>query len=196
VLDVGRWTLGVDSKMEETLATSPHRNPLPKGEGDHKSPRIAASGYLYGILALLVAAVFVYAGILKILDPVGFARDVDNYKLLPWPAAVALGFFLPWLEIFCGIALITRRLYRGGLVILSALTAVFIAASIIAKARGLDISCGCFGHASKGWSFGWHLLLDFGLLAALMALLFAERRRSTRHSEHYNDITPKLSVGR
>jgi len=135
--------------------------------------------FLKRVFDLLVAAVFIYAGALKILDPVGFARDIDNYKLVPWAMAVGLGFFLPWLEIFCGLALITRQLYRGALAILTALTIVFITASIIAKARSLDISCGCFGHASKGWSFGWHMVFDVALLAALLALTIAGSKRST-----------------
>jgi len=133
------------------------------------------------ILGFLLAAVFIYAGIIKILDPVGFARDIDNYKILPWPAAVASGFFLPWLEVFCGLALIIRRCYRGALLILCSLTIVFVIASVVAKARGLDISCGCFGHASKGWSFGWHLALDFGLLAALVVLWLPSRVNVMRH---------------
>ena len=120
------------------------------------------------IIALLIGALFIYAGILKVMDPVGFARDIDNYKIVSWPAAVALGFFLPWLEIGSGLALVTRKLERGGLLILGGLTTVFIVASIVAKARGLDISCGCFGHVSKDWSFGRHLILDFAILASII----------------------------
>ncbi len=142
------------------------------------------------ILAVIVAGVFIYAGILKVIDPVQFARDVDNYKMLPWPVAVALGFYLPWLEIFCGLALIIRRLYRGAVVLLAGLTIVFIVASIIAKARGLDISCGCFGHASQGWSFGWHMVLDFALLAGLVALLSFNTTPNTEHR------TPNIELGR
>ena len=100
-------------------------------------------------------------------DLIAFAKDIDNYKLLSWPAAVALGFFLPWLEIASGVALVTRWLERGGVLILGSLTNLFIAASIVAKARGLDISCGCFGHISKDWSFGRHLAVDFAILGAL-----------------------------
>jgi hypothetical protein len=48
--------------------------------------------------------------------------------------------------------------------------AVFVVATIIARARGLDISCGCFGHASKYLSFAWHLVLDFLLLGGLVLL--------------------------
>src|SRR5436853_7919267 len=123
--------------------------------------------FIWRAVDLIVAAVFIYAGAIKVLDPIRFAGDIDNYKILPWAVGVRLAFYLPWLEIFCGLALITRRLYRGGLSILTALVSVFIVASIVAKARGLDITCGCFGHASKNWSFTAHLALDFVLLAML-----------------------------
>ncbi len=126
---------------------------------------------LFGtLIAVVVGALFVYAGAVKVLDPVGFAGDIENYKMMPWPIGVRLAFYLPWLEILCGLALITRFLYRGGVLILTALMAVFVVATIVAKARGLDISCGCFGHASKYLSFAWHLALDFVLLGALLFL--------------------------
>lgn len=121
-------------------------------------------------IAVIIGALFIYAGAVKVVDPVEFARDIDNYKMLPWPVGVGLALYLPWLEIFCGFALITRILYRGGLFFLTVLMALFIVITIIAKARGLDISCGCFGHASKYFSFTWHLVLDFLLLGGLLAL--------------------------
>lgn len=129
------------------------------------------------IVEFIIGGLFIYAGAIKVLDPAAFARDIDNYKILPWSIGVSLAFYLPWLEIFCGLALITRRLYLGGLSILTALVAVFIVASIIAKARGIDITCGCFGHVSKGWSFAQHLALDLAILAALVALWFSDRSR-------------------
>jgi putative oxidoreductase len=121
-------------------------------------------------IAVIIGALFIYAGAVKVVDPVEFARDIDNYKMLPWQVGVGLALYLPWLEIFCGFALITRILYRGGLFFLTVLMALFIVITIIAKARGLDISCGCFGHASKYFSFTWHLVLDFLLLGGLLAL--------------------------
>src|SRR5438105_2062028 len=98
------------------------------------------------IIAIVIGAIFILAGLTKILaldgpmvhirhlqfadllrdlqhlsfgNPLSFARDVDNYKMLPWPAAVAFGLYLPWLEILCGLALIIRRRYRGSLIILT-----------------------------------------------------------------------------
>ena len=122
------------------------------------------------IIAILIGAVFIYAGIVKVMEPIAFAKDIDNYKMLSWPVAVALGFFLPWLEIAAGVALVTRWMERGGLLILTGLMTVFIVASLVAKSRGLDISCGCFGHASKDWSFARHMLVDFSIAAGLAFL--------------------------
>ena len=127
--------------------------------------------FIWRAVDLIVAAVFIYAGAIKVLDPIRFAGDIDNYKILPWAIGVRLAFYLPWLEIFCGLALIARRLYLGGLSILTALICVFIVATVAAKVRGLDITCGCFGHASKNWSFSTHLALDLVLLGALLFLV-------------------------
>jgi len=124
------------------------------------------------IVDLVVGGIFIYAGVLKMLDPVQFANDIDNYKTLPWFISVRLAFYLPWLEIFCGLAVIFRFLYRGGLSILTLLILIFIGATVAAKLRGLDITCGCFGHASQHWSFFQHMAIDLAILAALLALSF------------------------
>lgn len=133
---------------------------------------------LLRILDLIVAGVFIYAGALKAIDPAQFAHDIDNYKILPWTVCVALAFYLPWLEIFCGLALIFRRFYRGALSILTALVAVFVVATVAAKVRGLDITCGCFGHASQHWSFPAHLALDLAILTALAGLCYCSIPRA------------------
>jgi putative oxidoreductase len=129
--------------------------------------------FLWRLVDLVIAVIFIYAGAVKVLDPVQFANDIDNYKILPWTIGVGLAFYLPWLEIFCGLALIFRLLYRGALSILTALVAIFIVATIAAKVRGLDITCGCFGHASQNWSFPAHLALDLVLLACVILLFYA-----------------------
>jgi len=122
------------------------------------------------LIAIIIGALFIYAGAVKVIDPATFARDIDNYKMLPWQASVWLALYLPWLEILCGLALITRVLFRGAVFIVTALMTTFLIASVVAKARGLDITCGCFGHASQSLSFAWHLVLDFALLGGLLLL--------------------------
>ena len=134
--------------------------------------------FAWRIVGLLVGAVFIFAGLTKmvdfqpfrVLDPMDFARDIDNYKILPWWMSVQLALYLPWLEIICGLALVFRRLYSGALALVLALLVVFIGASFAAKARGIDITCGCFGHVSDQLSFAWHMVLDLAILAAVVAL--------------------------
>ena len=139
---------------------------------------------IWRILDLIVGGIFVYAGAIKALDPVQFANNIDNYKTLPWFISVRLAFYLPWLEMLCGLALIFRFLYRGGLSIVGALTLIFIGATVAAKARGLDTTCGCFGHASQHWNFWQHMAIDLSLFGALAALLSAElMRKAARDSK-------------
>jgi hypothetical protein len=142
--------------------------------------RLTIPPLVWRVVDFLIGGLFIYAGAVKATDPIGFANDIDNYKTLPWMIGVRLAFYLPWLEMLCGLALITRRLYLGGVVLLSALAAIFIVASVVAKARGIDITCGCFGHLSKDLSFAKHLVLDFVILGALIALWLAQRASASR----------------
>jgi hypothetical protein len=131
-------------------------------------------------LAILVGLVFVYAGGIKLIHPLQFASDITNYQIVPWAVAISLALYLPWLEIFCGLALIFYRLLEGALSLTIGLMLLFIGVSISAKARGLDITCGCFGSASSSLSFSWHFLLDLLLLAVLVYLWFSARRSRSR----------------
>ncbi|MGB8352791.1 MAG: MauE/DoxX family redox-associated membrane protein [Chthoniobacteraceae bacterium] len=131
------------------------------------------------LLAVVVGAIFIYAGVLKALDPARFATDIGNFKLLPWHATVLLALYLPWLEIICGIALIFRQLYSGALLLLGFLCLVFLGALGLAKARGLDIACGCFGRMLVH-SVAVSIAIDLGILAALLVLWNEAGRKDCR----------------
>jgi hypothetical protein len=130
--------------------------------------------WFFRAIAAAIGVIFIYAGAAKTLDPAQFASDIRNFRLVPWSIVVLAALYLPWLEIVCGGALIFRRAYRGALWIVTALTLVFFAALLSAKMRGLDISCGCFGH-SEPHGFSVPLIRDAALLAALGLLIFADR---------------------
>ena len=164
---------------EEQMNPTPNAQlPTPNAErSEHSTLGVGRSAldvgrFLWRILDFILAGIFIYAGALKAIDPVQFASDIDNYKILPWPISVAFAFYLPWLEIFCALGLVFRFLYCGALSILSASIVVFTLATVAAKVRGLDITCGCFGHASQNWSFPAHLVTNLAILAALLLLSF------------------------
>ncbi|MGA3006540.1 MAG: MauE/DoxX family redox-associated membrane protein [Opitutaceae bacterium] len=126
-------------------------------------------------LRLVVAGVFLLAGVLKALDPASFARDIDHYRLLPYFAAAPLALYLPWLEITCGLAVLAGPARRSALVIIFGLTVVFMVAVASAWMRGLDIRCGCFGAVSAVplWQA---LVRDIVLFGLILWLLRADGR--------------------
>ena len=127
-------------------------------------------------LAVLVGAVFIYAGFLKVRDPLTFASDINNYQMIPWSVGVRFAFYLPWLELLCGFALVLHRFFAGAVALLVGLMCVFIGATAWARIQGIDVSCGCFGSAGTNLSLTWHLVLDGGLLLALVYLWLTRER--------------------
>ena len=134
------------------------------------SSQSAIGTWMAPALRIVVAAIFIYAGASKAIAPLRFVADVGNFHLLPSPMIPALGLYLPWLEILCGASLLFLRLSRGAVLVLLCLVSVFLIALISARLRGLDVSCGCFGHAAHDLIFAWHLVLNFGIIAALIVL--------------------------
>jgi putative oxidoreductase len=168
--------VGKEEQMNQTRNVQhPTLSPEVSGDATTSNIKHRRSKILWRIVDFIVAAIFIYAGALKVLDPVQFAHDINNYRILPWTLSVALAFYLPWLEILCGLGLVFRFLYRGALSILTAMIVVFTLATIAAKVRGLDITCGCFGHASQHWSLPAHLATNLGILAALLVLWVSDR---------------------
>ena len=129
-------------------------------------------GTFLTLLRFLLGALFLWAGIAKGLDPAGFLEVISGYRLLPHPAAAALAFYLPFLEILCAAALLTGKWTEGASRLLLALMALFIGALLSAWARGLDVRCGCFGLSGGKTDYPLWLardLLLMGLLAAIRA---------------------------
>ena len=120
-------------------------------------------------MALLLAAVFGYAGAQKLRDPGAFATDIANFQLVPSGPSALLAVYLPWLELLVAAGLLLPR-WRGASAMLSCLLlAVFTFAVAAAMVRGLDISCGCFGHAAS--PLHWALIRDVALLLLALAVL-------------------------
>ena len=116
--------------------------------------------------SVLLGAVFVYAGGLKVKDPTQFLFDVRSFNLLPDPLAAWLALLLPWVEILAGLAVITGWLRAGGLLLLNALLIVFLGVIALSWMRGLDISCGCFGGSPEASDYMALVIRDLVLLAA------------------------------
>ncbi|MCB1208657.1 MAG: hypothetical protein KDK97_04980 [Verrucomicrobiales bacterium] len=138
--------------------------------------------WLNRLLSLLFGSAFVYAGVVKAMHPMTFLDDIRTFQLLPDPYAAWLAMFLPWLEIFAGLAVITGLLRAGGLLVLNGLLLVFLGVITLSWYRGLDIRCGCFGDSGDTSPY-LELYLRDGLLLVLGAvLIFLFNQRSRSHA--------------
>ena len=124
------------------------------------------------VFRVVLAAVFLWAGVAKLRGAHLFATDIAAFRLLPGGApglALTAAYYLPWLEIVSALGLWIPRWRTAALVVGSALLAGFTVALSLAWARGIHLDCGCFG-AGGGTNLplaiGRNLLL-LGVCAAL-----------------------------
>jgi uncharacterized membrane protein YphA (DoxX/SURF4 family) len=102
---------------------------------------------LYHFTRLVMAGVFIYASIDKLIHPDLFAQAVYNYQVLPGYLVNLTALILPWLELTLGCCLLINRWMAGASALSALLMTVFAGLIIFNLARGLDISCGCFSMA-------------------------------------------------
>jgi putative oxidoreductase len=132
----------------------------------------AATSYRFLLLAVRLALgfLFVFAGVEKIVQPEDFAQAITNYHLLPIITVNVFAILVPWIELVAGIFLMLGLFTRGSSLLLVFLLFLFTVAAAISIARGLDISCGCFGTASAR-KVGWGTLgEDFIMLGGSLLL--------------------------
>ena len=117
----------------------------------------------YHLSRLVLGGLFLYAGLVKAGDVTTFARDVANYKILPYSWNYLVAATLPYIEFLAGLLLLANRRVRPAALVTGGLTAVFMLILASVVTRGLDIDCGCFrpgGHTTAAQAL-WR---DAGIL--------------------------------
>jgi uncharacterized membrane protein YphA (DoxX/SURF4 family) len=135
-------------------------------------PRALLWNVVLFALRMGLAAVFIGAAIPKLMAPDLFAGAIFNYQMLPAWGVNATALVLPWLELLVGACLALGLWSRASALLVVGMMLVFIVAFSTAKARGLDIACGCFelGKTEKPTSIGWEIVRNFGLCAAALVV--------------------------
>ena len=108
--------------------------------------------YLPSIVRLVLAGLFLWAGIAKLADPTRFFGALLGYELpVPesWLRFVAVT--LPWLECLCGGCLLLHVWPETIRPLTTLLCLVFLVLLSQALLRGLDVDCGCFGGKHIAW---------------------------------------------
>jgi len=134
---------------------------------------------LYHLLRLGLGCLFVYAGLIKLLDPKTFAHALAQFDLVPDQLLPVLAVGLPALELLAGVGLIFER--RGSLTAIAILLGLFLLALSYAAWMEMDIDCGCFTAAELNAKTGVITAMMRDLfLAAALGFLFWWRRRASR----------------
>ncbi len=105
--------------------------------------RVLLSPWLYLLVRVALAAVFIYAGASKLMDPKAFARTISHYDLVPEPFLPVVAAGLPAIEVLAGIALILDL--GAGIYGVSGLLLLFVFVLGYGVLNELNIDCGCFG---------------------------------------------------
>lgn len=119
-------------------------------------------------LATLVSVAFMWSGLLKLWNPIGFAAAVAGYRLTGPRGTLLVAALLPAIEITCAIGIWVSRWRRAAIWVLSGACVVFLAALGQAWMRGLDIGCGCFGDHGGTAQYPYWIARDLVFLAALV----------------------------
>jgi len=134
---------------------------------------------------MILGLVFIAAALPKIADPPGFAKAIWAYELFPTWSLNPLALALPWLELFCGLALCLGFWLRAAALWVGALLLSFCLALAINLARHHPVDCGCFGatahqtEAERLTDMRWSILRDAGLLLLVAHLLTVTRTNQT-----------------
>lgn len=127
------------------------------------------------IVRVVVAGVWIVAGVIKLPDPAESVRAVRAYQLLPEATVHAVGYGLPFLEIAVGLLLVTGLGTRIAAAVSAVLFVLFIIGISSAWGRGLRIDCGCFGgggfDADATSKYPWEIARDVGLLTGSLLLV-------------------------
>ena len=98
---------------------------------------------------LAVGGVLIWSGLLKITNPLDFARTITNYRLFPEFLAFLGAIILPWLELLIGLCLITGIFRCGASFLAVCLFGGFVVVIAATLLRGINTECGCFGSLSR-----------------------------------------------
>ncbi len=129
---------------------------------------------------LVVGGLFIWAGVLKIIDPLEFAQSIKNYRLFPRELAFIIAIILPWVEVVSGAFLIIGVFRRSSALLISLLLIGFIGLVAIALLRGIDTTCGCFGSLSRNADLKL-ILMDAVMLFLTLNVFFARPYQRLRY---------------
>lgn len=94
---------------------------------------------------VFLGVLMLWAAVSKLANPTEFLGSINAYQLpLPQDWFKVAAVVLPWVELLCGLLLLSGLWAETALLIVTGLLVFFVFATGQAWLRGLEIGCGCF----------------------------------------------------
>jgi hypothetical protein len=135
---------------------------------------LASCGYL------VLSAVLGVSAVTKLRHPRVLAGQIQRYRIVPRGLAGPAGAALAVTEAGAALLLAGPGTRLAGLVLAGALTGLFLAAMSLALARGLRITCACFGGTGELDTVGRSSLVRTALLGVIVAASLLARTSAPR----------------
>jgi uncharacterized membrane protein YphA (DoxX/SURF4 family) len=145
----------------------------------------AINSTLYGnrlttVIRILLGAMLVFSGSLKIVDPEAFGRVIVRYDILPEILIAYAAILVPALEIVVGLFLLIGCKVRASAFIAMLLMIAFLVFISANVARGRRIDCGCFNVGILGFDFAetvspWLAVRNMIFIAGFALVFYAKR---------------------
>ena len=131
--------------------------------------------YHWGV-CILLAAIFGFASLHKIVDPGPFAGLIAKNDYVPSPLIGPVSIWLPCFEMALALGLLLPKAQKAALILAAYLLAFFAAIISLNLLRGLEVPCGCFSNQNQPatwWSVARNLFLIF---LATMAVFLKKKK--------------------
>ncbi len=155
--------------------------PAPKISLPRYRPSASFQEAFFRCIRWALALVFLFSGVMKLVDPPRFAQIIAGFGLLPPFLLMPTAILLPLVEIIAGIGLLLNKCWS--LAAIAVMLVLFMAVLAYGIYLGLDIDCGCFGpgdpeQAYKGLKTA--LLRDLLMTSALIGLYWRKHTQGPR----------------
>ena len=137
------------------------------------------NGWFELVARWILGSAFIYASYHKIMEPAQFAKVIYGYYLFPPLTINFIAIILPFIELFCGLALVLGIYPRSAALVINFLLIAFILALSLNLVRGQEFDCGCFSFDESGYTLTiWETLIrDSGFFGLGLLVIFFSRHR-------------------
>lgn len=140
---------------------------------------------LLWLLRVGMGVFFLYVAIRKMLELDKLQETIERFALFPEAWSYPLACLGIACEVVVGIGLLIKRLSAGAALIGAGLTLMFVLLFVQGWARGLSLSCNCFGTDHAVASYPYEIMVRLGLFALMLVILW----NATRKGKTYFKVT-------